>query len=900
MPLTPGTRLGSYQIIEPIGAGGMGEVYRASDPKLARQVAIKVLPAHLASDAAALARFEREARAVAALSHPNILGIYDFGAEGGVAFAVMELLEGETLRARLAAPSGQAASARQTGQSPKTVTPGQPSADRASSGALPARKAIDFAAQVAQGLAAAHEKGIVHRDLKPENVFITRDGRIKILDFGLAQVVAPAGVSAETCLHERTAHTQPGTILGTVGYMSPEQVRAEPTDQRSDIFSFGVMLYEMLAGQPAFRRDSAVETMTAILKDDVPDIAPGAAPPALDRIVRRCLEKNPAERFQSARDLAFALQTLSGIASGPPSGIQQIAAPSYGRPWRRPQVLMATAAAVAAGLLLVMAGVLAGPFVSPWRPSATPPSFHRLTFSRGTLRAARFAPDGQTIVYSAAWNGQPMRTFLTRPESPASSALQLPDGQLLSVSSQGELAVSVGHSYDGIWTGTGLLARAPLVGAAVREIQQDVRAADWAPEGASLAVVRRVGGRDRLEFPAGKAVYETVGYISVPRVSPDGTRVAFLDHPVYGDNRGTVAVVEPGRPKVTLTGDWPSEEGLAWSAGGDEVWFTASRTGDDQALYAVNLRGVLRVVYRAPAQLVLHDIHRDGRVLMSDEAFRGETNVAAPGAIEQRDVSLLDLSGARDLSHDGRYLLVTQFGAGSGTNYAVYLQKTDGAPPVRLGDGDGWSLSADNAWALAIVRSPRSHLVLLPIGPGDARVLPDGGLQHETAEWFPDGRRVLTCGTMGGHAARCYVQDVAGGAIRAVTEEGIVLGRGRRPRISPGGRRFVAVRADGRSAVFDLDGGPPAPLAMIDPAEAAIEWTSDGTGLFVHQTAGVPRQVYRVDLRTGTRTLWREIAPSDRAGVLSNLEILVTPDGRSYATIFFRMLSSLYLVDGLR
>jgi serine/threonine protein kinase/Tol biopolymer transport system component len=902
MPLTPGTRLGSYEIVEPIGAGGMGEVYRASDPKLGRQVAIKVLPAHLASDAAALARFEREARAVAALSHPNILGIYDFGTEGGVAFAVMELLEGETLRARLTGTPGQSApqagGARPTSQAQQAVPAGQASTARRRPVALPVRKAVEFATQVAQGLAAAHEKGIVHRDLKPENVFITADGRIKILDFGLA-VVRPIGFTTETRLEE-PAHTQPGTILGTVGYMSPEQVRAEPTDQRSDIFSFGVMLYEMLAGQPAFHRDSAVGTMSAILNEDVPEIAPDAVPPALDRIVRRCLEKNAAERFQSARDLAFALQTLSGIASGPPSGIQQTAAPSRIRPWRRPHAVIMTLAAVAAGLLLVMAGLLAGPFVSPWRPSAAAPSFHRLTFSRGTLRAARFAPDGQTIVYSAAWNGQPMRTLLTRPESPASSPLQLPDGQLLSVSSQGEIAVSVGHRYDGIWTGTGILARAALVGAAVREIQQDVRAADWSPDGAALALVRHIDGRDRLEYPAGKVLYETVGYVSHPRVSPDGRRVAFLDHPVYGDNRGTVAVIEPGGPKTTLTGDCPSEEGLAWSPAGGEVWFTASPAGDDQALYAVDLRGRLRVVYRAPAQLVLHDIHRDGRVLISEEAFRGETTVSVPGATEQRDVTLLDLSGARDLSHDGQYLLVTQFGSGSGRNYAVYLQKTDGAPAVRLGDGDGWSLSADGAWALAIVRSPRSHLVLLPTGPGDARVLPDGGLQHETAEWFPDGRRVLTCGTMGGRAARCYVQDVAGGAIRAVTEEGIVTGRARRPRISPDGRRFVAVRADGRSAMFDADGGPPTSLPMIDPAEAAIEWTSDGTGLFVHQPVGVPRKVYRVDLRSGTRTLWKELGPSDRAGVLSNLEILVTPDGRSYATIFFRMLSSLYLAEGLR
>ncbi len=401
MPLTAGSRLGSYEIEEPIGAGGMGEVYRARDPKLGRHVAIKVLPAHLASDAAALARFEREARAVAALSHPNILGIHDFGTEGGVAYAVMELLEGESLRARLAGAPGSSsprASGRQAGSQARSGDAVERSPVPAGqSAALPVRKAIDIATQIAQGLAAAHEKGVIHRDLKPENVFLTRDGQVKILDFGLAQVVQPATISGETRLQVESTRTQPDTILGTVGYMSPEQVRAEPTDQRSDIFSFGVVLYEMLAGQQAFHRDSAVEAMTAILKEDAPEIPAATIPPALDRIVRRCLEKSPAERFQSARDLAFALQTLTAVTVGAPSGMREALAEGAGA-GRRRRAILRPLAAILGALLLLAVGLLVGPFVSPWRPVASPPSFQRLTFARGTLRAARFAPDGRTIV----------------------------------------------------------------------------------------------------------------------------------------------------------------------------------------------------------------------------------------------------------------------------------------------------------------------------------------------------------------------------------------------------------------------------------------------------------------------------------------------------------------------
>src|SRR6266536_3335918 len=315
MTLAAGSRLGPYEILSPLGAGGMEEVYRARDTKLDREVAIKVLPEKLAADAAALARFEREARAVAALSHPNILGIYDLGRDDGITYAAMELLRGETLRERL------------------------------EEGALPQRKALEYALQIAHGLAAAHEKGIVHRDLKPENVFVTSAGRVKILDFGLAKV---SSAQPDETRSPTVAATEPGTVMGTVGYMSPEQVRGRPADHRSDIFSLGAILYEMLAGKRAFRGESAVETMNAILTRDLPEPSGPAEvdlPPLLDRIVRHCLEKNPEERFQSIRDVAFDLETASGTTS---TATRQLIAPVRGKPrWLAPAAGLAIALLVA-------------------------------------------------------------------------------------------------------------------------------------------------------------------------------------------------------------------------------------------------------------------------------------------------------------------------------------------------------------------------------------------------------------------------------------------------------------------------------------------------------------------------------------------------------------------------
>ena len=537
MALTSGTKLGPYEILAPLGAGGMGQVYRARDARLNREVAIKVLPAAFARDPERLRRFQQEAQAVAVLNHPNILAVHDFGEHEGSPYLVTELLEGETLRERLR------------------------------SGALPVRKATAYSEQVARGLAAAHEKGIVHRDLKPENIFVTRDGRVKILDFGLAKLTHPEDevLSDAATL---ASQTEPGVVMGTVGYMSPEQVKGQSAVHRSDLFSFGAILYEMLSGKRAFQGDTAVETMSAILKQDPPELteANRSVPPALERVVLHCMEKNPEERFQSARDVAFNLANLSE-SSGSSAAVRATKVP---RRW-------SGVFPVLAGLLLLL--LIADHWLWPRHQPAVP-VFHRLTYELGTVNSARLSPDGHTVVYSAAWEGQPAQIYSTRAEFPQPQAIGVRGSKVAAISTNNEIAFLVrktGVDEPGSDL-AGTLARVPLSGGSPREVLDQVRDAAWGPDG-NLAVVHIVNGRDRLEYPIGKVLYDTAGWISDPRFSRQGDKIAFFDHTADPDTRGTVAVVNMSGHKQILTREWEDVRGLAWSPRDQEMWFAASDNG---------------------------------------------------------------------------------------------------------------------------------------------------------------------------------------------------------------------------------------------------------------------------------------------------------------------------------
>jgi Tol biopolymer transport system component len=854
MTLPAGSRLGPYEILAPLGAGGMGEVYRARDPRLGRDVAIKVLPASLSTDPDRLKRFEQEARAAGVLNHPNVTIVYDIGSESssGAPYVVQELLEGETLRAELAG------------------------------GRFSPRKAIDYAIQIAQGLAAAHEKGIVHRDLKPENLFVTREGRVKILDFGLAKLTQVEGSDSGS---KMPTATEPGVVMGTLGYMSPEQVNARPADARSDLFALGAILYEMLAGQRAFRGESAASTMAAILREDPPELSAGnrSLPPGLERIVRHSLEKNPDRRFQSARDLAFDLESLS------PASSAAAATPAASRGWSR-------ALAIAAALLLL--GVLAGWGLRALRPRASSPSYRRLTFRRGTVYTARFAPDGQTIVYGAAWEGQPNRIYATRPGSTESRDLQLPDARILSVSATGELAILLGR--QAVWDATGTLARVPLEGGAPRQLLEDVRLADWSPDGRELAVVHRVGGDDRLEFPIGKVLYRASQPIESMRFSPSGDRIA------VSELSGSILTVDLSGKTTILSKAWLVAE-LVWGPDGREIWFTGYRKGEKFALYAVSTSGRERIVRREAGGLYLHDIARDGRVLLNEYVWTSSLAALAAGETAERDLSWMDFSLVTDIAKDGRFVVFEEPMEGGGPNGGVYLRALDRSPAVRLGDGSGFAVSPDGRWVLsrpAGGQSSKAHL-LLPTGPGPPRSLEHEGVS-ETAwgRFSPDGKRIFFLGRAASGTMRLYVQDLDGSPPRPISLQGKQTdspeGMPNQPfAISPDGRFVAAQGPDARIAFYPVDGGDPRPLPGAVAGESPILWGADGT-LYVFIAEEAPSQVFRVDVATGRRELWKTIAPADRSGLVQIDTLVMTPDARSYAYSYERILTDLEIVDGLR
>ena len=861
MTIAIGARIGPYEVLSPLGAGGMGEVYRARDSRLDREVAIKVLPAALTQDPDRLSRFAVEAKATGALNHPNILTVYDFGTHEENPYLVMELLTGEELRAQL------------------------------DSGALPVRKAIEYAQQIAAGLTAAHEKGIVHRDLKPENLFVTNDGRVKILDFGLAKLRPPRNAPTGSDVATQKQLTNPGTVMGTIAYMSPEQVRGQDLEQRSDIFSFGLILYEMLAGQRAFQAASQAETMAAIANAEPPDLSElnSKVTPQLEKIVRRCLEKKPERRFQTASDLGFALESLATIsrASQPEAAV----APAPVKRRLSPLLL-------GLGLALLAVGVIAG-MLGYSQFSQTPlPSYHQLTFRRGTVWNARFSPDGQTIVYSAAWDGNPRQLFTARPESPESRSLGLPSGDILAISAAGEMAVLLNlREAPSIFGSAGTLARVPLAGGAPRVIAENVQWADWSPDGANLAIVRSIGGRNRLEFPIGKTLYETAGFISHPRISPQGDRIAFLDHPLLGDASGAVAVIDLAGKKTPLS-SWVSEWGLAWSPTGDEVWFTASEVGVNNALHAVTLSGRHRLVARVAGKLMLHDVAHDGRVLLTRDNNRREVMCLPPGETKERDLYWFDGSNGSDLSADGKLLLMAEGGEAGGMDWAVYLRPTDGSPAVRLAVNQGFpsALSPDGKWAISIPIGSPTQFMLLPTGAGSPQQLTHDQINHLRARYFPDGKHILFTGNEPGKGVRLYVQALAGGAARPITPEGVTeIGA-----ISPDGQQVAATGPDGQLWLYPVAGGDPRLIPGTTTNETPISWSQEGRALYVRRGNGLPTKVYRLDLATGRQELWKELSPSDATGVFGIDSVLLTPDAKSYAYSYGRILSDLYLVEGLK
>ena len=849
MLLAPGTRLGPYEVLSHLGAGGMGEVYKARDTRLHREVAIKILPPTFASDEDRLRRFRLEAQSASSLNHPNILTVYDIGTTDQSPYIVMELLEGESLGSRLKA------------------------------GKLGVGRAVDYGKQIAAGLAAAHGKGITHRDIKPDNLFITKDGRVKILDFGLAKVAAGHETGAGGGATQTTA-TSVGVVMGTAAYMSPEQARGQAADARSDIFSFGCVLYEMLTGERAFQGSSSADLISGILTRDPDESA--IESPALARIVAHCLAKSPEERFQSASDIAFDLDSLTQSATGPRVAIAPPAPPKRNLlPWATAAVLALACAAL--GWL-------------HFRPQAIV-QFHRLTFRRGAIQAARFTPDGNGVIYSAKWEDEPREVFTARLDSPGSRALGFPGATLFSVSSTGQLALAQNARLaDNSFVLAGMLARAPISGGAPRAMENRIDFADWSPKGEEMAVVRETDQGTQLEWPVGKPLYRTAGYISEPRISPAGDRIAFLDHPVTSDNAGRVAVVDRDGNKKTLTQNYAAAEGLAWAPAGDEIWFTAAKTGARMELQAVNLAGRERTVLRQSGSLRIHDIARDGRVLLANAEWRTKAMFRGPSDAQERELSWLDWSLLSGISRDGKMILIEESGEGAGdAGQQIYLRETNGAPAVLLGPAGALAFfSPDEQSVLASTPDARG-VVIYPVGPGQPRRIDLPSYNVVTrAGLFPDGQRLWFVASEAGHGQRAYITDLSGAKPRPVTPEAHAA-----VWLSPDGAYFFTTTAAGEAHLYPTAGGEPLRL-RLQAGERLSGWSTAGPDLFVTNRSGLPAKVYRIDWRTGQREFVREIRPSDQAGVDNVDSVMITPDGKAYAYSFVQNLSELHVVEGLK
>ena len=844
----------------------MGEVYRARDTRLDRIVAIKVLPASFSADADRLRRFEQEARSVAALNHPNILAVHDIGTHDSAPYMVCELLEGETLRERLLG------------------------------GAVSSKKAIELATHIAQGLAAAHDKGIVHRDLKPENIFLTKDGRVKILDFGLAKIAlskSEANGAGQTLTSAAVSLTEAGHVLGTAGYMSPEQVRGAAVDHRSDIFAFGAILFEMLSGQRAFKRDTAAETMTAILKEDPPELTEmnRGISPALDRIVRHCLEKNPDQRFQSARDLAFNLEALSQYSS---SSLGAIAKPTAVQRVRRFQWLIA--------LLLVAFAAGLGYLVGHGAKASSELTYHQLTFRKGTVLSARFAPDNRTIIYSAAWSGKDPELFSTRQDSIESRPVGLSQVDLLGISSNGEIAISLRPTtLPGFFGALGTLARTPLTGGtAPREVLENVEWADWSPDGSNLLVVRTVGNENRIEYPAGKVVFKVAvpAWISQPRISRDGKRIAFCQHPQRGDDRGSVTIINSaGVGNAKSFGDFASLYGLAWSPKNDEVWFTADPavTTIARRLMAVTLSGKFRLLAAAPGDLTLHDVSADGTAIITIDDRERKIFFSDSKDTQEKELTWLDRAVLTGLSPDGKQVLFHEGGKGGGSQGTIFLRQTDGSAAVRLGEGYSIALSPDQKWVLAYTPTTPPRHWLIPTGAGEVTEVKPTGVENPAGVGFSaDSRRIVFIANEPGHPARDYLFDVISGKLQPLTPEGI------RGPVTPDGK-FVFVRGNGPSPeLIPVDGGSPIrEMKGLQDRDRLIQITSDGAEAFVANPNGLSAAIYRVYLDSGDRQLVKTLEMRDPTGGFGLTRALTTPDGQYFAYGTLRQLSELYLLQGL-
>ena len=841
-----GKHIGPYLVIELIGKGGMGMVYKARDTQLNRSVAIKALPSDRLTDPERKRRFLTEAKATSALNHPNIVTVHGITQEHGTDFIVMEYVSGKTL---------------------DQLIPNK---------GLPLKQAVKYGLAIADAVSAAHLAGIIHRDIKPSNIMITEQGRIKVLDFGLAKLAEPEQPTEKGLTEPLT--TKAGMIFGTAGYMSPEQAEGKPADARSDIFSFGALLYQMVTGRRAFPGDNVITILAAVINQEPAPLATIAptVPRELEWVITRCLKKDPDHRIQHMVDVKIALEeALERMESPSPLPVVQ--------PRRR---------WIVPALIAALLGLAAGAWLSVRTFRREPVSFQRLTFRYGDVFTSKFAPTG-AIVYSAQWEGSQPTLFAATPGNREARDLQLPSGNIQSVSPSGELAILIGAGDSGT---SGTLARVPLAGGAPRPVLDNVWLADWGAGGNSLAVVRTENGHHRVEYPIGTVLYETQA-LRPPvflRVSRRGDQVTFFDFTNDGDY--SLVVLDTNRKSRVLSRGWRAVTGTAWSANDKEIWFGGGRAGTDPALWAVDLSGRERPLVQIAGWPTLQDLAPDGRLLVTNTDSRIGIRCLAPGATEERDLAWLDASHVWDMSSDGSVIIFVELSSGEGRNSAIYLRRTDGTPAVRLGYGARPSLSLDGKW-VACVRRDRdsSRLLLLPTGAGEEKLVSTGAIQPENVEWFPDGKRLLLTGNELSQPPRTYLLDLATQKISPVTSPGL-----RASGISPDGQ-FAAVISGGKLSLHSLTGTRDIPVGAVDPNVSIIRSSNDGRYIFLQRAQDKRRSaaILRMDVRTGHQEVWRELKLVDPAALFFGSARL-SADGKSYAYSFQRDLATLYLVKGVK
>jgi eukaryotic-like serine/threonine-protein kinase len=864
MSLIPGAKLGPYEIIAAIGAGGMGEVYRARDTRLGRDVAIKVLPQHLSSNPELKERFDREARAISSLNHARICTLHDVGHQEGVDFLVMEYLEGESLAERLRKEP------------------------------LPLKETLKIGIEVCEALDVAHRAGIVHRDLKPANIMLTKSG-VKLMDFGLAKASIDNGAgSSKAPLLSATMTisgpspmsplTSAGQVVGTIQYMSPEQIEGKDADARSDVFALGGVLYEMATGKRPFDGKSQISVASAILEKEpapITSLRP-LTPPAFEHVVSTCLAKSPDDRFQSARDVKLELKWISDGSSQltalPAKQVSKVA--NSVLPWT-----------IAALLALALPAVL---FLA--RGNKPDVQYTSVTYRQGKLEAARFSRDGQTIIYSGEWEGEPAQVATTRLGSPESRALGIPSASLAAVSSSDELAILRGCEYIFLMDCGGTLASVSLAGGSPRDLAGNVAYADWSPDGKQLVVSKFSASGAQLEYPPGHILcQQKSGWFSHPRFSPDGQLIAFENHPNVDQDDGVIEIVDLAGKTTILSKEFISLEGLAWNPNGKEVWFAGDssvRTGWADSIRGVTLSGKERVLLLLP-NLRLHDIARDGRVLLSHENWRRQLLGFFPGDKNEHPYSWLDDSNPTSLSADGRILSFTEGGA----VYYIegerlgYYRATDGSGAVRVGGGT--TVASPDGKSLLIYDQKSAKLRVQPIGLGEPREIPTPGLiAFDHGGWSDDGRFIAYEAQTTQKEWNAYAQAIAGGPP-------VLLQAGTRhsyPKLSPEGS-LAALRGDrGGISLYRLDGSKPVAVRGPTNTEYPVRFVSGGKSLLVSEATSHELVLTLVDVADGRRKLWKRIQTD-----AFDLSLFVTtPDLKYYAYSAPLFSSDLYIVDNLR